>query len=38
LNLSGFDFPYEKPVNPEIIVDTNLMDIDNCVKKIIKVL
>ncbi len=33
--LTGIDDPYEKPVNPEIIIDTAVLDIDGAIKKII---
>lgn len=34
-NLSGVDDPYEPPNNPEIIIDTSLLTIENSVAKII---
>lgn len=33
--LTGVDDPYEKPVNPEIIIDTAVLDIDGAIKKIV---
>ncbi|MGM0904670.1 MAG: adenylyl-sulfate kinase [Bacillota bacterium] len=33
-NFTGIDHPYEEPKNPEIIIDTNQLSIDECVKRI----
>lgn len=33
-NFTGIDAPYEKPINPEIIINTSDMDIEQCVEKI----
>jgi adenylylsulfate kinase len=34
-NFTGIGSPYEEPDNPEIIVNTNLEDIENCSERII---
>ncbi len=34
-NFTGIDDPYEEPLNPEIVVETDKMSIDECVNKII---
>lgn len=35
---TGIDDPYEEPLNPEIIIETNKESIDDCVNKIINYL
>ena len=35
-NFTGIDSPYEEPVNPEITVDTSVMNINDCVETIYK--
>jgi len=37
-NLTGLGSPYEIPVNPELILNTNQESIEDCVKKIIKLI
>ena len=32
---TGISSPYEEPQNPEINVDTGILDLDNCVRKVI---
>lgn len=32
---TGIDSPYEPPVNPELVVDTESNDVDTCVKQIV---
>lgn len=32
---TGIDSPYEKPSNPDVVVETNLYNVDECVDKII---
>jgi len=34
-NFTGIDDPYEEPENPEIVVETDKMSIDECAKKIL---
>ena len=34
-NFTGIDDPYEEPENPEIVVETDKMTIDECAKKIV---
>lgn len=35
-NFTGINHPYEKPINPEIIVETNRYPPEECVKKIME--
>ena len=35
-NFTGIDSPYEEPENPEITVDTSVMNINDCIEKIYK--
>ena len=37
-NFTGIDDPYEEPENPEIVVETDKMTIDECAQKIISYL
>lgn len=37
-NFTGIDSPYEKPADPEIIVQTNVQNIDECADEVIKYL
>ena len=32
---TGIDSPYEPPINPDLVVDTQVNDIDTCVKQIV---
>lgn len=34
-DFTGIDSPYEEPVNPDLIVDTKISDIDTCVEQIV---
>ncbi|MED4029651.1 adenylyl-sulfate kinase [Priestia megaterium] len=34
-NFTGIDSPYEEPVNPELVVETDTLSIEECVNKII---
>lgn len=34
-NFTGVSDPYEVPENPEMIIDTDLYNIDECVKEIL---
>jgi len=34
-NMTGIDDPYEEPLNPEIIVDTEKMEIEECVETVL---
>lgn len=34
--MTGIDSPYEEPSSPDLIVDTNVNNITNCVEKILK--
>ena len=34
-NFTGISDPYEEPLNPEIVVDTDVMDVKSCVNKIL---
>ena len=34
-SFTGIDSPYESPENPELIIETDKMDLDQCVKKIV---
>lgn len=38
LHFTGIDDPYEKPINPEIILDTNQLSIEECTRKIMSYL
>jgi adenylylsulfate kinase len=33
---TGIDAPYEKPVNPELIIDTENYDVEECAQQVIK--
>lgn len=33
---TGIDSPYEPPINPELRIDTNVMDLDACVNALVK--
>lgn len=35
-DFTGIDSPYEPPENPEIVVDTQANDIENCVRQIVR--
>ena len=35
-NFTGLDDPYEEPVNPEVIVETDVLSLDECVDQILK--
>jgi len=37
-DFTGISSPYEAPQNPEIVVDTGLLDLKNSVEEIIKYL
>ncbi len=37
-NFTGIDSPYEKPINPEIVVRTDVESMDTCIVRIIKYL
>jgi len=37
-NYTGIDFPYESPINPEIEIETEMKNIDECVNQVIKFL
>ena len=34
-NMTGLTAPYEEPMNPELVVDTNLMPLNDCVDQLI---
>lgn len=34
-DFTGIDSPYEEPLDPEIVLDTDNLDIDQCAKKVI---
>ena len=34
-DFTGIDSPYEPPVNPELVVDTQSYDIDECVNQVV---
>ena len=34
-NLPGIDSPYEAPINPDLVVDTEKNNIETCVKQIV---
>ncbi len=34
--LPGLQVPYEEPTNPDVIVDTDIEDVDTCVRKILE--
>lgn len=36
--LTGYDAPYERPVNPDVYLDTETMDVGECVAEILKCL
>ncbi|SDF45598.1 adenylylsulfate kinase [Fontibacillus panacisegetis] len=35
-NFTGIDSPYEEPVHPEIVVETNTLSVNECVERIMK--
>lgn len=35
---TGVDAPYEEPVNPDLVLDTQALDVDQCVRKILEML
>ncbi len=37
-NMTGITAPYEEPQNPELIVDTSQMPLDNCVDQMVEFL
>jgi len=37
-NFTGIDSPYEKPVNPEIVVRSDIQSVDECVEDIVQYL
>jgi len=37
-NYTGIDSPYEVPTNPEIMVDTGLSNVDECVNQLVGLL
>ncbi len=37
-NFTGIDSPYEKPVNPEIVVHSDIQSMDECVEDVVKYL
>lgn len=37
-NFTGIGSPYEEPVNPELVIETNLYSVEECVNKIINYL
>ncbi|NGY80937.1 adenylyl-sulfate kinase [Bacillus megaterium] len=37
-NFTGIDSPYEEPVNPELVIETNSYSVEECVNKIINYL
>jgi adenylylsulfate kinase len=37
-NFTGIDDPYEEPLNPEVVVETDKMSIDECVERVISYL
>ena len=34
-NMTGIQDPYEEPINPEIVVDTELAGVESCVDQIL---
>lgn len=38
VGLTGFDAPYEPPENPEIVVETDKLNVEKCLEKIIEYL
>ncbi|MFC5469666.1 adenylyl-sulfate kinase [Cohnella suwonensis] len=34
-NFTGIDSPYEEPKNPELVLETNTMSIEDCIKRLI---
>ncbi len=37
-NFTGIDDPYEEPISPEVTVETNLLSVEECVDRIMRVL
>ncbi|WP_163329312.1 adenylyl-sulfate kinase [Desulfurobacterium thermolithotrophum] len=37
-NFTGINDPYEEPLNPEVVVETDKMSVDECVEKVISYL
>jgi len=37
-NFTGIDDPYEEPLNPEVVVETDKMSVDECVERIMSYL
>ena len=35
-NFTGLDDPYEEPANPEVIVETDVLSLDECVNRILR--
>jgi len=35
LNFTGVSDPYEEPSNPELILDTNILSVENCAEKVL---
>lgn len=36
-NFTGIDSPYEPPTNPEVVIDTSLVSVDQAVKRVLEV-
>ena len=37
-NFTGIDDPYEEPISPEVTVETNLLSVEECVDRILRML
>lgn len=37
-NYTGIDSPYEEPLNPELVVETGVLDLEECVATVMKLL
>ena len=37
-NFTGISSPYEEPENADLVVNTSLLDLDQCVEKVIELL
>ena len=35
-DFTGISAPFEKPINADLVLDTNTLTVDQCVEKIIK--
>ena len=35
---TGVDAPYEEPLNPDLVLDTQALDVDQCVRKVLEML